>query len=132
MVARPEVAVLLGLTALATLLLLTLLGLNRWHRRRDRRLAGLSLEDLTHAETRQELIVCLEALTGIDAVETRARVWLEELLQLPRQPVLETRRIARTDAIDCLSDDRIDLPRFVAAWTHPDHWAAVRRILAKS
>jgi HEAT repeat protein len=69
MVTRPEVAVLLGLTALAALLLATLLSLNWWHRRRDRRLARLSLDDLTHAESRLELITCLEALAGLDAAE---------------------------------------------------------------
>jgi HEAT repeat protein len=69
MVARPEVAALFGLTTLAALLLVTLLILNWWHRRRDERLARLSLDDLTHAETRQELIACLEALPGLDAAE---------------------------------------------------------------
>jgi HEAT repeat protein len=69
MVTRPEVAVLLGLTVLAALLLGTLLALNWWHRRRDERLARLSLDDLTHAESRLELITCLEALSGLDAAE---------------------------------------------------------------
>ena len=65
MVVPPEVAVFLGLTTLAALLLAALLAFNWWHRRRDERLARLSLDDLTHAETRLELIACLEALTGI-------------------------------------------------------------------
>jgi HEAT repeat protein len=69
MVARPEVAVLLGLTALAALLLATLLVLNWWHRRRDERIARLSLDDLSHAENRLELVACLEALPGVDAAE---------------------------------------------------------------
>jgi HEAT repeat protein len=68
-VTRPDVAVLLGLSALAALLLATLLGLNWWHRRRDDRLARLTLDDLTHAENRLELIACLEALPGLDAAE---------------------------------------------------------------
>ena len=69
MVARPEVAAFLGLTAIATLLLAALLALNWWHRRRDEVLARLSLDDLTHAESRLELIACLEALPGLDAAE---------------------------------------------------------------
>jgi len=73
----------------------------------------------------------VDELTGIDDVATRARVWLEELLQLPRKPVLETRRIARADAVDCLREARIDLPRFVAAWMEPDTQAGLRAMLAR-
>ena len=73
----------------------------------------------------------VDELTGIDAVAIRARVWLEELLLLPRQPVLETRRIARRDAIATLQPERIDLPRFIAAWTHPETQAALRAMLAR-
>lgn len=69
MVTRPEFAVLLGLTALAALLLAALLALNWWHRRRDERLARLSLDDLSHAEDRLELVACLEALHRVDAAE---------------------------------------------------------------
>ncbi len=79
MVARPEIAVLLDLTGLAALLLATLLALNWWHRRRDERLARLSLDDLTHAESRQELVACLEALPGLDAAEAD---WVRDMLSL--------------------------------------------------
>ena len=73
----------------------------------------------------------VDELTGIDEVATRARAWLEDLLQLPRQPMLHTRRIARADAMDCLREERIDLPRFVAAWMQPDTQAALRAMLAR-
>ncbi|QIL20342.1 enoyl-CoA hydratase/isomerase family protein [Thermomonas sp. HDW16] len=73
----------------------------------------------------------VDELTGIDDVATRARVWVEELLQLPRKPMLETRRIARADAVDCLRAERIDLPRFVAAWMEPDTQAGLRAMLAR-
>ena len=73
----------------------------------------------------------VDELTGIDDVATRARVWLDELLQLPRKPMLETRRIARADAIDCLREERIDLSRFVAAWMEPDTQAGLRAMLAR-
>jgi len=66
---RPEVAALVGLTALATLLLAALLLINWWHRHRDERLARLTLDDLTHAENRLELVACLEAVSGLDAAE---------------------------------------------------------------
>jgi HEAT repeat protein len=61
--------VLLGLTALAALLLATLLVLSWWHRHRDERLARLSLDDLSYAENRLELVACLEALPVLDAAE---------------------------------------------------------------
>ena len=73
----------------------------------------------------------VDELTGIDDVATRARVWLEELLQLPHKPMLETRRIARADAIDCLREERIDLARFVASWTEPDTQAGLSAMLAR-
>jgi HEAT repeat protein len=64
-----EVAALLGLLALATVLLAALLAVNWWHRRRDARLATLRLEDLTWAESRPELVACLEALPGLEPAE---------------------------------------------------------------
>ncbi|MES2858184.1 MAG: enoyl-CoA hydratase/isomerase family protein [Pseudomonadota bacterium] len=73
----------------------------------------------------------VDELTGIDSVATRARVWLDELLLLPREPMLETRRIARRDAVATLQPDHIDLPRFVAAWTHPDTQSGLRAMLER-
>jgi len=73
----------------------------------------------------------VDELTGIDEVATRARAWLEELLQLPRKPMLETRRIARAAAVDCLREDRIDLSRFVSRWMEPDTQAGLRAMLAR-
>ncbi len=73
----------------------------------------------------------VDELTGIDGVGTRARLWLDELLLLPREPMLETRRIARRDVIATLQPERIDLPRFIEAWTHPDTQAGLRAMLAR-
>lgn len=73
----------------------------------------------------------VDELTGIDDVATRARVWLEALLQLPREPVLQTRRIARRDVVAALQPERLDLPRFVAAWMQPDTQAGLRAMLAR-
>lgn len=73
----------------------------------------------------------VDELTGIDGVNTRARAWLDALLLLPREPMQETRRIARRDIIATLQPERIDLPRFVAAWTHPDTQAGLRAMLAR-
>lgn len=73
----------------------------------------------------------VDELAHIDEVAVRARVWLEELLQLPHMPMLETRAIARRDVISALEPERIDLPRFVAQWSHPDTQAALREMLAR-
>jgi HEAT repeat protein len=68
-VTRPEVAVLVGLTAVAALLLAALLVVNWWHRHRDARLGRLRVDELTHAENRLELVACLQALPGLEAAE---------------------------------------------------------------
>jgi len=73
----------------------------------------------------------VDELTGIDEVATRARIWLEVILQLPRAPMLQTRRIARAAAIDSLRDERIELSRFVSGWMQPDTQAALRAMLAR-
>ncbi|GAB1408066.1 enoyl-CoA hydratase/isomerase family protein [Thermomonas brevis] len=73
----------------------------------------------------------VDELAAIDAVETRARLWLEDLLQLPREPMLATRRIARRDILGALAPERIDLPSFVGRWTHPDTQAGLRAMLAR-
>ena len=73
----------------------------------------------------------VDELAHIDEVAVRARAWLEELLQLPHMPMLDTRAIARRDVIAALAEDRIDLPRFVAQWSHPDTQAALRAMLAR-
>jgi enoyl-CoA hydratase/carnithine racemase len=95
--------------------------------RAERLLVGGALIEATEAHA----IGLVDELTGIDDVATRARVWLEGLLPLPRGPMLETRRIARRDVVDALQPERIDLPRFVAAWMRPDTQAGLRAMLAR-
>ena len=73
----------------------------------------------------------VDELAAIDAVDTRARLWLEELLQLPREPMLATRAIARRGIAEALAPDRIDLPGFVARWRHPDTQSGLRAMLAR-
>jgi enoyl-CoA hydratase/carnithine racemase len=95
--------------------------------RAERLLVSGALVEATEALA----IGLVDELTGIDEVATRARVWLEGLLQLPRGPVLETRRIARRDVVAALQPERIDLSRFVAAWMQPDTQAGLRAMLAR-
>src|SRR3546814_20402362 len=62
----------------------------------------------------------VDELVDIDSVATRARVWLEQLLTLPRGPMLETRRIARMDLVAALEPERIELERFLE-YRSPPH-----------
>lgn len=73
----------------------------------------------------------VDALAPAEEVAAHAVGWLQRLLALPREPVLETRRIGRAAVIDCLSDARIDLPRFVARWTDADTQAGLRAMMAR-
>ena len=73
----------------------------------------------------------VDELAAVEAVETRAHLWLEELLQLPREPMLATRAIARRGIAGALAPERIDLPAFVGRWTHPDTQAGLRAMLAR-
>lgn len=95
--------------------------------RAERLLVGGTLVDATEALR----IGLVDELTGIDEVTTRARVWLDGLLELPRGPVLETRRIARRDVVAAMQSERIDLPQFVDAWMQPDTQAGLRAMLAR-
>ena len=73
----------------------------------------------------------VDELVEIDHVATRAKVWLEQLLQLPRAPMLETRRMARADLVAALQPGRIELDRFIDAWYSDDTQAALRALMAK-
>jgi len=83
-------------------------------------------------ESRQALEIGLvDELTDIDGVPARAVAWLEQLLQLPRQPVLATRTIARTDVVEALEPGNIALDHFIDAWNDPDTQAGLRALVAK-
>lgn len=73
----------------------------------------------------------VDELAKVDDVTPRAIDWLRALAALPREPMQETRAIARADAIDALHPRRIELERFVAAWHRPDTQAALRAVLAR-
>ena len=73
----------------------------------------------------------VDELVEIDHVATRAKVWLEQMLQLPRGPMLETRRMARADLVEALQPARIGLERFIEGWYSDDTQAALRALLAR-
>lgn len=86
--------------------------------------------ELVDAE-RALAIGLVDELAEIDQVSTRARIWLEELLTLPRQPMLQTRAIARADLIAALQPERIQLERFIDGWFSPDTQAGLHALMAK-
>ncbi|MEO6263395.1 MAG: enoyl-CoA hydratase/isomerase family protein [Luteimonas sp.] len=86
--------------------------------------------ELVEAE-RALAIGLIDELVEIDHVATRARIWLEQLLALPRQPMLATRQIARADLVAALQPERIQLPRFVDAWFTPDTQAGLRALVTR-
>lgn len=73
----------------------------------------------------------VDELAAAEEVERRAQAWLAALTQLPREPMLQTRAIARRDVVAALAPERINLERFVTAWTHPDTQAGLRAMLAR-
>jgi enoyl-CoA hydratase/carnithine racemase len=80
---------------------------------------------------RAHAIGLVDELAAPEHVGARAVAWLQALLQLPRQPVLQTRAIARADVIAALAPERIQLGRFIDAWTAPDTQAGLRALVAR-
>lgn len=66
-----------------------------------------------------------------EATAARAVDWLRGIAALPREPMLETRAIARAGVVDALHPRRIELERFVEGWHRPDTQAALRAVLAR-
>ncbi|KRA21166.1 enoyl-CoA hydratase/isomerase family protein [Lysobacter sp. Root604] len=73
----------------------------------------------------------VDELTDIDNVATRARVWLEHLLALPRAAMLQTRLIARADLIEALQPEYIRLQHFIEAWYQPSTQGALQALVAR-
>ena len=73
----------------------------------------------------------VDELADVDGVAVCARAWLEELLALPRQPMLETRALARADLVAALAPERIRLPHFIAGWYSPDTQAALQSLVSR-
>lgn len=83
-------------------------------------------------DARQALHIGLvDELAATGEVATRAQAWLEQLLTLPRRPVLATRAIARAEVVAALAQELIQLDRFLAAWNDPDTQSALQALVAK-
>jgi enoyl-CoA hydratase/carnithine racemase len=81
--------------------------------------------------TRALEIGLVDELVEADQVGTRARAWLETLLALPRQPMLQTRAMARADLVAALEPERIQLDRFIDAWFSSDTQAGLQALIAR-
>jgi enoyl-CoA hydratase/carnithine racemase len=68
---------------------------------------------------------------AVDETAGRAVAWAQALATLPRQPVLDTRAIARADAIEALDPRHVELERFVESWYSADTQAALRAVLER-
>jgi enoyl-CoA hydratase/carnithine racemase len=73
----------------------------------------------------------VDELADADHVVQRAVAWLESLLKLPHQPMLQTRGIARAAVVEALSADVIDLERFVEQWWEPETQTALNALVAR-
>lgn len=73
----------------------------------------------------------VDELVDPDHVVPRALAWLDALLKLPHQPMLQTRAIARAAVVEALSPDTIDLERFVQQWWEPETQAALNALVAR-
>lgn len=82
-------------------------------------------------DERAAAIGLVDELADVDDVVPRAIAWLQALLKLPRQPMLQTRAIARRAVVEALSPDYIQLDTFVAQWWEPDTQAALQALVAK-
>ena len=71
-----------------------------------------------------------ELVAGSETVP-RAVAWLQQLLQLPAHPMLQTRAIARADLAAALHAENIQLDRFIEAWYSPDTQTALRALVAQ-
>ena len=73
----------------------------------------------------------VDELAGVDHVVTRATTRLDLLLDLPRGPMLETRRLLRADLLDALSADNMQLERCLESWHSADTQQALRAMVAR-
>ena len=86
--------------------------------------------ELVPADRALEIGLIDELVAGNEVVP-RAVAWLQQLLQLPSHPMLQTRAIARADLVAALHPDNIQMDRFIEAWYSPDTQTALRALVAK-
>lgn len=90
----------------------------------------LATGELVDAE-RALALGLVDEVVPADQVVARSIAWLQALLKLPRQPVLQTRAIARADLIAAMSVENMPLDRFIDAWSEPDTQAGLKALVAR-
>ena len=73
----------------------------------------------------------VDQLADLDQVVPQAVAWLQSLLKLPHQPMLQTRAIARAAMVEALSPEVVEMERFVDRWWEPETQAALHALVAK-
>lgn len=86
---------------------------------------------LVSAERALQIGLVDELADGAPQVVERAITWLQSQLALPRQPMLQTRAIARTDLHEALQAEHIQLDRFIEAWFSADAQGPLQALAAR-
>ncbi|MEV8518332.1 enoyl-CoA hydratase/isomerase family protein [Dyella marensis] len=74
----------------------------------------------------------VDELTGVDQVTTRALHWLNELLALPPNAMLATRRLARADLTEVWADpEALPIDAFVDAFFSEETQAVLQQLVAR-
>jgi enoyl-CoA hydratase/carnithine racemase len=74
----------------------------------------------------------VDELAPLEAVEARARAWLERMLALPPQAYAATRALVRRDLVAIMRDiPRAELETATAAWRSTEARATLRALIAK-
>lgn len=73
----------------------------------------------------------VDELAPRDQVVERALAWLESLLALPGEAMLQTRRIARAELVEALQPQHITLDAFLDAWALPGTQQALHALVAR-
>jgi enoyl-CoA hydratase/carnithine racemase len=83
-------------------------------------------------ESEEALAVGLvDELAEPEQVPAQALAWLQNMLKLPGNAQRDTRAIARRDLLESIMDpDRMELPRFIAAWQSPQTQAVLQHVVA--
>lgn len=73
----------------------------------------------------------VDELADADEVPQHARQWLQQLLALPRQAMLETRALARADLVHATARERWPLAQFAGMWRRPETQVTLRALVAR-